>query len=171
MLSHSHAEVAAYRYVVFVDSSRQYIDFTDDVCDLLGYTRQELLRKKIEDVSYDASVHYLFAEFQKTGTQEGDYVLQRKDREPVLMHYRSFIFSDGCNAAVWEPISDWRQPYISALLETDPHKLSTKVQKALEAIARTPHSDGPTQRLINSATMTLNSLNRGTDLKGIAAKD
>src|SRR5690348_11607583 len=40
---HPHPEVAG-KYVVFVNANREYVTFTDGVCELLGYTRSELLR-------------------------------------------------------------------------------------------------------------------------------
>src|SRR5579859_5660184 len=106
MLSHLHPELHDARYVVFADSSRQYTDCTQGVCELLGYTREELLQRKIEDISYNADVAELFANYLQTGFQEGDYVLQSSTMEPVAIHYRAFVFSDGCIAAIWEPITD-----------------------------------------------------------------
>src|SRR6266404_7315023 len=60
MLNHEHRELQNAEYVVFVDSARRYVDYTNAVCDLLGYTRDEMLQKKIDDVSYDSKVRELF---------------------------------------------------------------------------------------------------------------
>jgi PAS domain-containing protein len=133
-LSHSHPELEGAEYVVFADASRKYVDCSDAVCALLGYTRTELLRKKIEDVSYDGNVPESFAEYLKMGRMEGSYVLQRKDRTPVPITYRAFVFNDGCKAAVWQPIKGWREAYLQALLEIDTVKAKQKVKIALAAI-------------------------------------
>lgn len=161
MLAHGHGEVDGQRYVVFVDRSRQYTDCTDGVCELLGYAREELLKRKIEDVSYGANVAELFAEYVRTGAQEGDYVLQHRDRTPIPVHYRSFQFSDGCKAAVWEPLEDWRRDYYVALLETDGQRLAEKIAIALEAIERADRANVANQRMMDNAAMRLRSLARG----------
>jgi len=161
MLWHGHAEVAGYLYVVFVDGSRRYTDCTDGVCGLLGYNRDELLQRKIEEISYQPNVAGLFAEYLRIGAQEGDYVLQRKDRTPIPVHYRSFQFSDGCNAAIWEPLEDWRRHYYAALLETDGGRLPEKIAVALDAIEREDRSDVANQRMMDSAAARLRMLARG----------
>lgn len=61
---------------------------------------------------------------------EGEYVLQRKDKTPVPIHYHAFVLRDGGNAAVWQPIKDWHEPYLAALLEMDPGKLKRKLEVA-----------------------------------------
>jgi CheY-like chemotaxis protein len=48
--SHSHIELDG-RNIAFVDEQRRYLDVTDGVCELLGYTRSELLSMRIDDVT------------------------------------------------------------------------------------------------------------------------
>jgi hypothetical protein len=170
MLDHGHPELAGAEYAVFVDLSRRYLDCTEGVCKLLGYTREELLRKRIDDISYNLDeVPKLFAEYLEAGKLEGEYVLQRSDMVPVPIRYRSFVFSDGCNAAIWEPITDWRESYLAALLEIDPAKLRQKVEVAQAAIdsARDPRNPSPQtageRQAIRDAASVLNSLRK--DLK------
>lgn len=135
MISHAHHELENARYVVFVDDSRRYVDCSDGVCELLGYTRDDLLRKRIDDISYDVpSVSVLFSEYLRRGVLQGEFMLQTKTKSPVLVKYESFIFSDGCKAAVWEPIRDWREVYLAAVVETDSAKLQLKVEAARTAI-------------------------------------
>jgi|SRR5450432_2129074 hypothetical protein len=166
MLSHAHAELQGAEFVVFADSSRRYVDCSEGVFHLLGYTRDEFLQMTIDDVSYSGSeVSTLFAQYLRSGNMEGDYVLQRKDRTPVLVHYRAFVFSDGCKAAVWERTLDWREPYFAALLEVDPGKLKQRVEIALAAIHQARQIKGRSQpaseqQVISDAVLTLNSLLR-----------
>jgi len=162
MLLHRHAEVAGQRYVVFVDGSRRYTDCTDGVCELLGYSRDEVLQKKIDEISYQPNVTGLFAEYLRTGTQEGDYILQHKDRTPVPVRYRAFQFSDGCKAAIFEPLEDWRRQYYAALLETDRSRLPTKIAAALQAMEREDRSDVTKQRTMDNAAVRLRALARGS---------
>jgi PAS domain-containing protein len=138
LLSHAHPELIGADYVVFVDSSRRYTDCSDGICMLLAYERRELLEKTIDDISYhDEEVPQLFQQYIDAGGLTGDFVLKRKDGTPLPIRYKSFVFSDGCLAARWEPIHDWRQPYLAALLEIDPAKLRHKIEIALAAIE--PH--------------------------------
>src|ERR1700722_2276954 len=131
---HSHAELE-HEYVIFADASRRYLDCSDGVCRLLGYTRTELIGKTIDDVSYiPERVPELFAKFIKQGEQSGEYILQHKTGRPVLIRYRSYIFSDGCIAAVWEPVEGWKELYNFALVEVDPVKLEERVRSAWTAI-------------------------------------
>ena len=167
MLSHAHPELKDALYVVFADSSRRYLDCSDGVFDLLGYSRPEMLRQTIDDVSYSNNdVPTLFAQYLKTGRQEGEFVLRRKDGAPVLIRYQAFVFDDGCKAAVWEPMSDWRQPYLAALLELDASKLRRKVEIALAAIEQARQSQNPAAQTpkarqeVADALSALNSLRR-----------
>src|SRR6266436_4277745 len=108
---------------------------SDGVCELLGYAREEMLEKRIEDISYDVSqVPTLFAQYVEAGALEGEYVLQRKDRTPLPIRYRAFLFGDGCHAAVWEPVGGWKELYLAALLESDAGKQKTKIERALSAM-------------------------------------
>ena len=67
---------------------------------------------------------------------EGDFVLRHKEGNPVPITYQAFVFADGCIAAAWEPIRDWREPYLTALIELNTAKLKDRVAIALVAIQR-----------------------------------
>jgi PAS domain S-box-containing protein len=144
VLQHQHPELSGAEYVVFVDSSRRYLDCTEAICALLGYTREEILRMTVEDISYNVNeVPQLFAQYLKAGAMEGEYVLRHKDGTPIPIHYRAFVFRDGCNAAIWKPAKDWRETYLAALLEVDPTKLKSKLDAALAAIDRAREYQDP----------------------------
>jgi hypothetical protein len=94
-----------------------------------------MLGKTIDQISYDtAEVAPLFESYLKQGLQEGDYVLRDRVGAPILVKYRSWVFSDGCLAAAWRPGEEWEQRYIEALLELRPDRLRVKVASALDAI-------------------------------------
>lgn len=133
--SHSHRELIHQPYVVFSDASRHYLDCSDQVCQLLGYARMELTSMTIDDVSYrQQRVHELFEQYVSNGKLEGQYILRHKNGKPIFIHYRSEIFSDGCMAAVWEMVEDWKQLYQTAMLEFDPEKLTDAVEIARHAV-------------------------------------
>ena len=81
----------------------------------------------IEDVSYQDGTQKMFEQFLTQGSLEGDYVLRHKDGSPVPVRYHAFVFPDGCKAARWDPINDWRNLYFAALLEVD-ESAATKCQ-------------------------------------------
>lgn len=136
MLSHAHPELQGAEYVVFADPDRRYTDCSEAVCLLLGYSRAELLRMRIDDVSYSADVSKRFEQFVRLGADDGEFVLRHKNGSPIPIHYQSFIFADGCHAASWSPITDWREPYLAALLELDQAKLNQRIEVALAAVQR-----------------------------------
>ena len=111
------------------------MDCSESVSILLEYERRELLQKTIDNISYHGDeVNRLFQQYLDEGKLSGEYVLMAKDRTPVPIRYRAFAFSDGCLAAIWEPIRDWRQAYMAALVEVDPDKLKEKIEIAFAAI-------------------------------------
>lgn len=87
---------------VEVDSSRRYVDANDAACKLLGYSREELLTKTIEDISYPsgAHVHPLFQRFQQDGSMAGIFALRRKSGEGIMIRFQSRIVN-GRSLATW----------------------------------------------------------------------
>jgi PAS domain-containing protein len=170
LLAHGHPELTGAKFVVFTDSARRYVDCTESVCELLGYSRAELLTRNIEDVSFDeGDAPKLFAEYLQRGQMEGEYVLRHKSGVPIPIRYRALVFPDGCTAAIWEPLKDWRELYLAALVEVDPVKLKSKSDVALLAVQQRirelgGHSPKPDheQQALRDATSALNSLLRSS---------
>jgi PAS domain-containing protein len=168
LLSHRHPEVEGFEFAVFTNSSRTHVDCTDGVCRLLGYDRQELLARNIDDVSFEAGeVSKLFAEYLQHGEMNGEFVLRHKDGAPVPIRYRAFVFADGCTAAVWEPIKDWRELYLAALVEIDPAALKRRAELALQAVQQRtrelkniPAAPNSELQSLRDATSALQSLLR-----------
>lgn len=134
--SHTHPELKS-DYVLFVDSSRRYLDCSDAVCQLIGYSRTDLLDKKIDDISYHREeVPALFEMYQKRGRLDGEFILKHQNGEPIPIRYRAWLFPDGCMAATWEPLTDWKELHRAALLELDPAALKSRIEVALLAVHR-----------------------------------
>jgi len=105
-ISHWHPEIDG-DYVVFVDANRRYVEVSDAVCRLLGYSREELLAMTIDDVTAPelrSLVPETFREYVTQGELEGDYSLVAKDGSQVPIHYRSRVYPDGCHVARWKPL-------------------------------------------------------------------
>ena len=92
--------------VVIVNSKRQYIEVSKEACDLVGYTREEMLGKKIENFSIkpDSEVSSQFERFLKDRNQQGIYMLRHKNGRPIPIRFKALVLSDGCLAASWEPL-------------------------------------------------------------------
>lgn len=103
--SHSHAELEG-RYVAFVDEQRRYLDMTDGVCELLGYSRSELLTMRIDDVTAPtirSSASPLFEQYLNDGLQRGSYILRHRNGKEIPITYIARAFPDGCLVARWDP--------------------------------------------------------------------
>jgi PAS domain S-box-containing protein len=109
--SHSHPEMSG-DYVACVDAKRRYVAVTDGVCKLLGYSREELLRKCIDEISAPEireTVPETFNQYVTQGGMEGTFALLSKDGRRISIQYRARVFPDGCMVAQWEPLHSSRE--------------------------------------------------------------
>ncbi len=75
---------------IFVaDDAGRYIAVNAYACELLGYTRDELLELPLSDVAVNPSAQEDFEEMQRTGMQNGITVLRHSDGRELPMHYRA----------------------------------------------------------------------------------
>jgi PAS domain S-box-containing protein len=88
--------------VVEVDSDRRYIAVNDSACTLLGYTRDELLQKTIDEISAPSGAHVpiMFDRFKDDKQMSGLFALRRKDGQIVWVRFESSS-QDGRNVATW----------------------------------------------------------------------
>jgi PAS domain S-box-containing protein len=106
--SHAHPELEG-KYIAFVDERRRYLDVTDGVCELLGYTRAELLEMTIDQVTAPSlrwKTPPLFQQYRADGCQQGEYVLLGRDGRQIPIEYVARVFPDGCMVARWDPKQD-----------------------------------------------------------------
>jgi len=118
---HFHPELDG-EYVVYVDASRRYVTVTDGVCKLLGYSREELLGKTIEDVTPPearSDVADEFRQYVNYSVLSGEYILLAADGRRIPIRYTSIVFADGCMGARWEPL-----PRLESAHELLPRKAS-----------------------------------------------
>ena len=75
------------------DNSARYIAANARAAELTGYTRDELLRMTVSDITpavrRETAAH-LWNAFIQAGSQSGDYVLVRQDGLTVGVHYQAF---------------------------------------------------------------------------------
>ena len=93
--------------IAVVNPERRYIEVSDGVCKLVGYTKEELLRMSIDALTHPSvgNTPELFEQYVRDGFQEGNFVLQHKSGAPVPIRYRAKVLPDGSYAAEWFPIA------------------------------------------------------------------
>lgn len=132
--SHSHPEVDG-GCLAFFDSSRQFLDCTDEACQLLGYSRAELLDTTIDTLSYQKEIAaQQFQQLRERGRIETDNIFRHKTGRPVFVRSSAWAFPDGCIVASWTPVNDWKELYRAAMLELDRAKLKSRIEVALLAV-------------------------------------
>lgn len=79
-----HAPVA----ILVADEEGQYVAANEHACELLGYTRSELLGLCVSDLAREEGVPE-FAEVQAHGRHDGTTELTRKDGTTLRVRYRA----------------------------------------------------------------------------------
>ena len=75
---------------VFVaDHEGRYLAVNAYACELLGYSRDELLELRLTDVAVNPGAQEDFAEMQRTGAHGGVTVLRHRDGSKLPMHFRA----------------------------------------------------------------------------------
>lgn len=123
---------------IFVaDGEMGYLAVNDFACELLGYTRDELLALRVTDVAEAPSADAMYAEMIDVGAQEGLTPLRTKDGSTVIVRYLArTITVDGVDVYI-----SWARP----------RRVLPAGTTAQEAAARGPRargSDLPTAREI-----------------------
>ncbi|MDX6439760.1 MAG: hypothetical protein QOF45_2343 [Gaiellaceae bacterium] len=75
---------------VFVaDDDGRYLAVNAFACELLGYTRSELLDLHVSEVAVDPEAEANYSEMRRTGSQAGLTRLRRSDGSEIEMHFRA----------------------------------------------------------------------------------
>ena len=85
-----------HQYVTVVDRNRRYIEVSDDFCKLVGYHRDELLKKKYDDLTASSTnnVETVYSLFEKLGYMHGLWMLVSRGGTRILIRYESWLRSD-----------------------------------------------------------------------------
>ena len=107
----AHPETLGQKYFLFFDRERRWVHVSDALCELLQYSRDELLGITADKL-YPPDLEWSPAYFRKlleAGESTGVYVVRRKDGTTVGVYGRARELDDGCLLAIWEPILTTRQ--------------------------------------------------------------
>jgi PAS domain S-box-containing protein len=78
--------------ILLADDQARFVDANPAACKLLGYSREELLRRTVFDITPPPQAQpgpALWREFMEQGEQAGEYSILRKDGTPVVVEYRA----------------------------------------------------------------------------------
>lgn len=83
-------------YIAIIDSERKYIQVSDNFCQLTGYTKQELIGKRIDDLTAADTndVKTVFDLFSRLGYMHGLWMLVARKGTRILVRYESWIRPD-----------------------------------------------------------------------------
>lgn len=101
---------------VEVDAGRRYIFVNDSACELLGFSRAELLNMRIDDISFPSGAHVLpmYTQYLKDGKMDGIFALRRKSGEVIRIKFESQRIG-GRSHATWTHYEVWNDPELSRI--------------------------------------------------------
>ena len=92
---------------MFVDRDRRYIHVTDGAAELVGYTREELLGCRIDDISApEMDVPRKFRSYIRNGSQHGVFSLRHRDGHILRVRYAATVLADGCMVSRLRKLAD-----------------------------------------------------------------
>ena len=96
--------------ILEVNKERKYVEANDSACALLGYSREELLNLRIDDVSYPSGAHVspMFSHYREQGELKGRFAVQTKSGEVLWICYNADVKGDRM-VATWteyEPVKE-----------------------------------------------------------------
>jgi PAS domain S-box-containing protein len=77
-------------FVMFLDNTGRYVGANASAAELTGYSRRELLMASIFDITPpidEREVEILWRAFLRTGRQDGEVTLRRRDGSQVVSRY------------------------------------------------------------------------------------
>jgi PAS domain S-box-containing protein len=95
MTSPSHLRVKP-DYTTIVDGDRRYVEVSDSFCKLVGYTREDLIGKRYDDVSAPGTndIPVIFDLFSRLRYMHGLWMLLSRNGARILVRYESWLRPD-----------------------------------------------------------------------------
>jgi PAS domain S-box-containing protein len=129
--------------ILISDAESRYIDANPAACALTGYTREELMRLKVRDITpsaqQDSGIRQ-WREFLRTGRMEGEYYIRRRDGRQVEVEFRAVAnFLPGLHLSVMRDITERKQAELQVRklneeLERRVEERTSKLREALREI-------------------------------------
>lgn len=78
--------------ILLIDNEFRYIDANPSACALLGYSKAELIDKKLGDLTPKRNIEIgkkIWVDFLRKGNQKGEYILLKKDQKEINVEYHA----------------------------------------------------------------------------------
>jgi PAS domain S-box-containing protein len=83
-------------YTTLVNSDGRYVEVSDSFCELVGYSREELIGKRYDALTAPGTIDIptIFSLFLKEGYMQGLWMLVHRDGHRILVRYESWLRPD-----------------------------------------------------------------------------
>jgi PAS domain S-box-containing protein len=83
-------------YQTLVDGDRRYVEVSESFCQLTGYSREELIGKRYDDLTAPGTtdIPAVFRLFVRSGYMHGLWMLRHRDGTPILVRYEAWVRPD-----------------------------------------------------------------------------
>lgn len=84
------------KYKTVVDTERRFVEVSDDFCKLVGYTREELLGMRYDDLTSPNTndIPIVLGQLLKLGYLHGLWLLVNREGTRILVRYHSWVRPD-----------------------------------------------------------------------------
>ena len=97
--------------ILIADDEGRYIDVNQAACEMLGYSREQLLKMKVYDLpapdETDVAQHY--RSYVKKGKEKGEFNFIRADGKPRTAQYSASHIAKGRNLSIMRDVTEQKQ--------------------------------------------------------------
>ncbi len=106
--------------ILIADDEGRYIDINQAACEMLGYSREQLLKMKVSDLPTpnETDIEHLYRSFVKKGKEKGEFNFVRADGKPRTAQYSATRISEGRNLSIMRDVTEQKQ-LVWALRESE----------------------------------------------------
>jgi PAS domain S-box-containing protein len=83
-------------YTTVINDNRKYVEASENFCELLGYTSEELIGRRFDEITAPRTTDTvtIFNLFKRLGYMQGLWMLVHRTGERILIRYESWLRPD-----------------------------------------------------------------------------